>query len=57
MTAGKKRKKGVSYYQAMPADWITCTGVSITVTASTGSEIRATGDALETRGARLAGQA
>jgi len=39
------------------ADGITGAGVSVTVATGTGAQIGATGDALETRGTHLTGQA
>ena len=50
-------RKGVSYYQTVSADWITGAGMSVTVTTGAGAKIGAARDALETRGAHLAGQA
>ena len=45
------------HYQTVSADGIAGAGVSIAVAAGAGAEIGAAGDALEARGAHLAGQA
>ncbi len=50
-------QEGVSYYQTVSADWITGTGVSITVTTSAGAKMRAAGNSFKTGRAHLTGQA
>lgn len=45
------------FYQTLAADWIAGAGVPVAVTAGTRAKIGAAGDAFETGGTRLTGQA
>lgn len=48
---------GVRFYQAVAADWIAGAGVPVAVAAGTRAKIGAAGDAFETGGTHLTGQA